>query len=97
MSLERLSIVVKMAMSWRVSSRIWGLATARAFAILDGQLAAAGSPERVYAVNGGNDLCAFFLTPELFQIITADPDADASGGPYKPTEEYPWFGQPHDS
>jgi hypothetical protein len=75
---------------------IWGLAMTRGFAIVDHLLEAAGSPERLYAVNGGNDLFAFFLTPELHRIIVSHPDADSKGGPYKPTEEYPWFGQPHD-
>lgn len=75
---------------------IWGLSAARGFRIINELLAAAGSPERIYAVNGGNDLFGFFLTPELFDIITNHPDASPQGGPYSPTEEYPWFGQPHD-
>jgi len=75
---------------------IWGLAMTRGFGIVDLLLEAAGSPERLYAVNGGNDLFAIFLTPELHQIICEHPDADAKDGPYKPTEDYPWFGQPHE-
>ena len=75
---------------------IWGLAMTRGFAIVDQLLEAAGSPERLYAVNGGNDLFAFFLTPELYRIISGHPDAVAKDGPYKPTNEYPRFGQPHE-
>lgn len=74
---------------------IWGLAMARGFALVDQLLESAGSPERVYAINGGNDLFAIFLTPELLRTISEQPDAVAKDGPYKPTEEYPWFGQPH--
>ena len=73
---------------------IWGLSMVRGFRIVDELLAAAESPERVYAVNGGNDLFAFLATPELFRLITTHPDSSPSDGPYKPTEEYPWFGQP---
>jgi len=75
---------------------IWGLAMTRGFKIVDQLLEAAGSSERVYAVNGGNDLFAFFLTPELHRIISGHSDADAKDGPYRPTEDYPWFGQPHE-
>ena len=73
---------------------IWGLSMTRAFAIVDRLLKDAGSPERLYAINGGNDLFAFFLTPELHRIISAHPDAKPKDGPYKPTEKYPAFGQP---
>jgi hypothetical protein len=75
---------------------IWGLAMTRGFRIVDQLLEVAGSPERLYAANGGNDLFAFFLTPELHQIVSQHPDADAKDGPYKPTEDYPWFGEPHE-
>jgi len=75
---------------------IWGLAMTRGFRIVDQLLEAAGSPERLYAINGGNDLFALFLTPELHRIISGHPDADAKDGPYKPTEDYPLFGQPHE-
>jgi hypothetical protein len=68
---------------------IWGLAMARGFAIVDQLLESAGSAERVYAINGGNDLFAIFLTPDLHKTISERPDADAKDGPYKPTEEYP--------
>ena len=75
---------------------IWALSMTRGFRIVDELLAAVGSSERVYAVNGGNDLFAFFLTPELHQTVMEHPEASPEGGPYKPTEDYPWFGQPHD-
>ena len=75
---------------------IWGLSMARGFGILNEMLAAAGSAERVYAVNGGNDLFAFFLRPALHDVIMQHPDASPFYGPYTPTEEYPSFGQPQD-
>ncbi len=72
----------------------WGLATVRGFRIADELLAAAGSAERAYAINGGNDLFAIFLTPELYQVIMEHPDASRRDGPYVLKEEYPAFGQP---
>ncbi|MGP8197868.1 MAG: hypothetical protein ACLQU4_00010 [Limisphaerales bacterium] len=75
---------------------IWGLSMARGFQIVDQLLASVGSSESVYAVNGGNDLFALFLTPALFQIITEHPESSSKDAPYLPTDEYPWFGQPHD-
>lgn len=74
----------------------WALAMTRGFAIVDRLLESAGSPERLYAINGGNDLFALFLTPEMHRIISAQPDANPKEGPYKPTEEHPWFGQVHE-
>ncbi len=65
------------------------------FRIVDELLEKAGSPERVYAVNGGNDLSAFFLTPKMYRIIVEHPDAGAASAPYKPNEEYPRFRQAH--
>ena len=76
--------------------RIWGLAMTRGFEIIDQLLEAAGSPERLYAISGGNDLFALFLTPELHRIISEHPDANPKDVPYKPTENYPGFGQPHE-
>jgi hypothetical protein len=75
---------------------IWGLAMARGFRIVDGLLEKAGSPERLYAVNGGNDLFGLFLTPEMHRIILAQPGVDLPSAPYKPTEEYEWFGAAHE-
>jgi hypothetical protein len=75
---------------------LWGLAAARSFALENRLLVDAGSSERAFAVNGGNDLFVFYFTEEL-TLIYAHPSASASDGPYGPTEEAPWFGQPHDS
>jgi hypothetical protein len=75
---------------------IWGLSMARGFSIIDRLLASAGSKERPYAVNGGNDLFVLFLTPELHRTIMRHPDATRCDGPYVPTEVYPSFGQPED-
>jgi hypothetical protein len=73
---------------------IWGLSSVRGFRIADELLTAAGSAERAYAVNGGNDLFVMFLTPELHQVIMNHPDASRRDGPYILKEEYPSFGQP---
>lgn len=74
----------------------WGLSMTRGFKVVNELLATAGSPERVYAINGGNDLFAIFLTPELFRIVMNHPGASPKGGPYQPTEEYPWYGEPQE-
>lgn len=71
-----------------------GLSMARTFALINRLLAAAGSPERVYAVGADNDLFAFFLTPELFELIVRHPDATPPEAPYVPNETYPSFGHP---
>lgn len=73
---------------------MWGLSTVRGFRILDELLAKAGSAERAYGINGGNDLFLIFLTPELHQAIMEHPEAIPYDGPYILKEEYPWFGQP---
>lgn len=73
---------------------IWGLSMTRCFNIINQLLEAAGSTERIYAVNGGNDLFGFFLTPHLFELIVRHPQAAPHDGPYKCTENYPRFGQP---
>src|SRR5579862_10832 len=75
---------------------LWGLSGARAFAIVNGLLKGAGSEERLYAVNGGNDLEGFFLNPALREAICRYPGVRPGGRPYLPTEEYPWFGQEHE-
>ncbi len=74
---------------------IWGLSGARAFAIVNGLLEGTGSEERLHAVNGGNDLFGFFLTPRLRETICDYPGVKPEGRPYLHTEEYPWFGQEH--
>ena len=52
---------------------LWGVSTVRTFALVNDLLARASSNERLYAVNGGNDLMAIFLTDELWDLITAHP------------------------
>ncbi len=74
---------------------LWGVASCRTMDLLDSLLSKAGSPERAYGVNGGNDLFVFFLTEPLHGLITSHPDASRSDRPYAMVEEYPWFGQPH--
>jgi hypothetical protein len=71
---------------------IWGLSAARGFRIANQMLAAAGSDERVFALNGGNDLFAMFLTPALHEVIIQHPNASRRDNPYALTEEYPSFG-----
>jgi hypothetical protein len=79
---------------WRADGYIpWALATARTFAIVNRLLESAGSRERLYALNGGNDLFAWFLTPELHKVIVDHPDAVAKDTPYRPTESPPLFGR----
>jgi len=80
--------------SGKEAGLIWGLSTVRSFRIIDEFLAAAGSTERAYAVNGGNDVFVMFLTSELHRVITLHPDALPHDGPYLLKEEYPSFGQP---
>ena len=70
----------------------WGRATHALFCIINHQLA--NSEYRLYAINGGNDLGAMFLTR---------PECEAArkslvrreDWPYLPTLEHPWYGQPH--
>jgi hypothetical protein len=65
------------------SINAWQLSSARAVGIVNELLAGAGSQERAYLVNGGNDLQAFFLTPRLFDLITKHPDAEPRDAPYE--------------
>jgi hypothetical protein len=71
----------------------WGQATYIFFAIVNRQLSA--STHRFYAINGGNELAGFFLTPaqaaQACRSLTSKAD-----WPYIPSPEPPWFGQPHD-
>jgi len=78
------------------SGRIWGLSTVRTFEIVNGLLTSSGSNERLYAVNGGNDLFGFFLTPELREVICSHPHAAPRDRPYAPACKHPWYGQEHD-
>jgi hypothetical protein len=71
----------------------WALSMTRGFRIVNDLLAKADSSERIYAINGGNDLFAIFLTPEMFRIVSSYPDASVEGGPYQPTEDFPLYGE----
>ncbi len=82
--------------SERQPGLLWGLSSARAFATVNRLLEGAGAEERLYAVNGGNDLFGFFLTPVLREAICRYPTVKPGGKPYLPTEEYPWFGEEHE-
>ena len=73
----------------------WGLSTARTVGLVNSWLAATSSKQRAYAVNGGNDLWIMFLSDDLFQFISTHPGVSPESAPYSPTEDYPWFGQPH--
>jgi hypothetical protein len=51
------------------SGDIWELSTVRSFSIINKLLKDAGSKEQVYALYGGNDLRAVFLTDEMYDFI----------------------------
>lgn len=70
----------------------WGRATYALFTIINDQ--SAKSDYRLYAINGGNDLCGIFLTPEQAQAARKSLP-NRSDWPYLPTNEYPWYGQQH--
>ena len=72
--------------------RLWGIAPVRAFALVNRWLGSAGSPERLYAVNGGNDLFGLFLTPDQFAAIASYAGQDRRGAPYEAKDEPPWYG-----
>ncbi len=71
----------------------WGNATFALFDIVNRQLE--NSTYHFYAINGGNDLGGMFLTKETYDkaINSLNKKSD---WPYLPTEEHPWYGQPHD-
>jgi hypothetical protein len=71
----------------------WGIATHALFDIINRQLNATGV--RFYAINGGNDLCGIFLTPEQAERAKAALPR-RSDWPYLPVPEPPWFGMFHD-
>lgn len=75
---------------------LWGLSGARTFAIVNRLLHTASSAERMYAVNGGNDLFGFFLTPVLHEAICSYPGIEPHDKPFVHNENYPWFGMQHD-
>jgi hypothetical protein len=69
----------------------WGLAWVRAFRLVNGLLAAAGSPERAYTMPEEN---VWFLTPEQFEALRlAIPEP--RDRPYEPVDDAPWYGAEH--
>ncbi|HZQ48490.1 MAG TPA: hypothetical protein VFC07_15850 [Verrucomicrobiae bacterium] len=70
----------------------WGRATYFLFLIVNEQLA--GTNFRFYAVNGGNDLGGFFLTPEQVKVAQAALPRKTDW-PYIPKMEKEWYGQFH--
>ncbi len=68
----------------------WGRATYVFFRIVNEQLA--GTPVRFYALNGGNDLCGMFLTPEE-ALESRNQLPRASDWPYLPEVGGPDYGQ----
>lgn len=71
-----------------------GLSAVRTVQILNRWLEQAGSAERALGVNGGYHFEVFFLTYDMFALISRHPDAEPHYRPYALTEEYPSFGQP---
>jgi hypothetical protein len=70
----------------------WGRASHAFFTIINEQLA--GSEYRFYAIGAANDLSGMFLTPAQAEAARkALPHKD--DWPYLPTDEPPWYGQPH--
>lgn len=70
----------------------WGRATWALFDIINRQLTS--SKYRFYAINGGNDLGGMFLTEaEVKSAKKSLPNK--TDWPYLPTQDYPWYGQPH--
>ncbi len=51
----------------------WDLAPRRTFQLINALLQNAGSAERMYMLNGGNDCFAWLLTKEQYNILTATP------------------------
>jgi len=91
---ERHAVYSESELAGSSGGRAWGLAAARTLRIADDLLRAAGSDERAWAYQGGNELGVWILTPELrdaVSVIVAEPRDE----PYVMTEEHPWYGQRH--
>jgi hypothetical protein len=54
----------------------------------------AKSPERGYAIYSGAALSMMFLTDDILAVMKADPVAVPKFMPYRPTTDFPFFGQP---
>lgn len=68
----------------------WARATFALFDIVNRQLSHV--EQRLYAINGGNDLFGMFLTPrQVEEARRALPRK--SDWPYLPTQEPPWYGE----
>ena len=72
--------------------RLWAIATVRTFSLVNGLLGSTRSQERLYAVNGGNDLFGLFLTPSQLAEVLAYAGNDARGVPYEVQDAPPWYG-----
>jgi len=72
--------------------RLWAIATVRTFALVNDLLGSTRSHERLYAVNGGNDLFGLFLAPVQLAEIVAYAGNDARGAPYEVQDAPPWYG-----
>lgn len=70
------------------------LAAARSFALVNKLLEGAKSQERAYAIYSGAALSVIFLTDDLIAVMKADPVAVPKFIPYRPTTDFPFFGQP---
>jgi hypothetical protein len=64
----------------------WVMSTIRTFQLVNDLLAQARADERMYAVNSGNDLSAYFLTPDLFEVICNHHEYRIRDYPYVPSE-----------
>ena len=71
-----------------------GIAAARSFALVNKLLEGANSSERAYAIYSGAALSVMFLTDDLMTVIKTDPLAVPKFMPYRPTTDFPFFGQP---
>ena len=67
---------------------------ARSFALVNKLLEGAKSQERAYAIYRGAALSVIFLTDDLIAVMKADPVAVPKFIPYRPTTDFPFFGQP---
>ena len=74
------------------NARSWGNAMYALFDIINRQLD--HSVRRFYAINAGNDLGGLFLTSDQYDAAVRSLERKADW-PYIPTQEFPWFGQPH--
>lgn len=78
---------------WLIGDKLdpWAMSTIRTFQLVNDLLELASANERVYAVNGGNDLFAFFLTPDMFDAICNYHEYRMRDYPYIPSEAgYPY-------